>query len=669
MKKAHWFKLAPALVLGLGLVVIILTIPKGGLAQPAGAEQSSEQHSAIALTGRPPLPSTGRAATTPPHVGGITSIDGSSVTTEDCYQADATQPITQTLCFKVYNGSSGWNAEWITQTRLTFPTQDGVWNVDCKPGFQDATDSMGNPVNFDCNTPSVNEVVYTDNDSDGYGEIAAGSSWGTCVDVTVPAGYTGDHYIYWGLIGDGDGDPPHQVSGTIRIEKCTPLRLTPSQVTIKGCNGATQTLEFKLENYAAGNADVDLTYSAPAADFTGQTSLHINQGEIVTFTTQFKPNLCLEPGEQINASLTVETPGHPADTSIITQTITESAGWRRRDDSPIPAMDNVVVWASHRDGGLWSIGGYGSNGATQRYDPADGSWATFEPETVITPPIEYPMDGCYGLDGSNPDTAHEIVVLFPDTIVTDSLHVYDITADNWYTRPIPGFFPPDYVGHWGYDVVSLLNNPTVKPGITNKNVCYLSGGSGQEGGGRMRNLWRYDPATNGGEYSGDFSADVWFGFHASWYVPWVGDDGAICVAGGVDHNHQINNSTQCYDIKDDSFNAMNTDLGTLPEPWWGMADGWQITDEGYELWVANGVAQDGTLLPVSAYIREGMSNFDYGPEIPDGLYRLEGDAWDNQCYTLNGSRGGFWYSEFSLHLAPCPTCPSVYLPLTLRNYQ
>jgi hypothetical protein len=111
-------------------------------------------------------------------------------------------------------------------------------------------------------------------------------------------------------------------------------------------------------------------------------------------------------------------------------------------------------------------------------------------------------------------------------------------------------------------------------------MCYLSGGSDQEGGGRMRNLWRYDPETNGGAYVGDFvDSTVVFGFHASWYVPWVGNDGGICVGGGVDHNHQINDTTRCYDIEDDSFNAANDNLGLLPEPWWGMADGWQITDE------------------------------------------------------------------------------------------
>jgi hypothetical protein len=99
-----------------------------------------------------------------------------------------------------------------------------------------------------------------------------------------------------------------------------------------------------------------------------------------------------------------------------------------------------------------------------------------------------------------------------------------------------------------------------------------------------------------------------------------------------------------------------------------MADGWQMTDYGYELWIANGVAQDGILLPASAYFREGMTDFAYGPPIPHGLYRLEGDTWGDQFYTLNGSRGGFWYSEFSLHFGQCPTCHQVFLPLILRDH-
>jgi hypothetical protein len=508
-------------------------------------------------------------------------------------------------------------------------------------------------------TPSGNQVVYATSDSDGWGEISSGASWSFCVDVMVPSGYTGDRSISWVLHGD-DGSSE---SGSIEIEACTPLRLTPAQFSIEGCNGLTQTIEFKLENYGAGDVDLDVTYDAPEADFAGSHPSSIQQGETITFVTMLKPNLCLQPGEQITASLTIQAQGGGhAETSLITQTVTENSGWHRLDDSPIPTMDNAVIWASYADGGLWSVGGYGSGGAAQRYDPSSGEWLTYT--NPLTPVIEYPMDSCYGLNGDG----DEVIVLFPDTIVTGTLQIWNITDRNWYTEPVPAPGYPEE-GRWGQDIVSMLQH-------TGENVCYLSGGSPQEGGGRTKDLWVYTPTVNVASYIGPFTDTVppytetpVFNFHASWYVPWVGDDGAICVAGGVDHNHQIITSTQCYDLHTGQFNERNADLGGLPEPWWGMADGWQITDDGYELWIANGVAQDGTLLPASAYIREGMSNFAYGPSIPDGLYRLEGDAWQDQFYTLNGSRGGFWYSEFSLHLASCPTCYKNYLPLVLRNYQ
>ncbi len=258
-------------------------------------------------------------------------------------------------------------------------------------------------------------------------------------------------------------------------------------------------------------------------------------------------------------------------------------------------MDSVVVWASHADGGLWAIGGYGAEGAAQRYDPGTDTWSVHASEVVITPTIEYPMDGCYGLN----DLGEEIVVLFPDTIVTDTLHVYNITLDAW-TWPRRCRWVFQSKAGWGQDIVSLLNFPDDIPGI-NKNVCYLTGGSTQEGGGRTRDLWEYDPALNQAVFIDHFPADVWFNFHASWYVPWVGTRGAICVAGGVDHNHVIHNASQCYDLETGVFNSLNADLGPLPEPWWGMADGWQIYEGRHQIWIANGVSQDGMLLPATAY--------------------------------------------------------------------
>jgi len=595
-----------------------------------------------------------RSATFPLGVGSL-SISDSSVATEDCYQDDTTQ----TLCFTVYNGST--DGEWLDQVRLTFPPGPPAWTVACHS--QDSSDSAGYPVSFSC-TPSANEVRYDDSDADGYGEVSQGSSWGFCVDVTVPASYTGDRVINWGLSGDEGGTTPHDIEGTITIEHCTPLWFKAANRTVEGCNGITQTHTMELRNISAGSGTFALTYEvSPAGSlFTGPSSFDLSTGEIVTFTVQLKPDFFLRTGEQVTATLGASGGGY-SDTSTIVNTITDLAGWQALTDTLVATMDNVVVWASYADGGLWSIGGYGSDGATQRYDPSTDTWTTFQSETAVTPTIEYPMDGCYGLDDSDP--AHEIVVLFPDTIVTGMLHVYDITADSWYTRPIPTGYPAE--GRWGHDVVALLNNPSVKAGVE-KNVCYLSGGAEQPGGGTTRDLWTYYPETNTiGPYK-TFPADVWFDFHASWYVPWVGEKGAICVGGGVDHNHQINNTTQCYDLATQSFNALNADLGPLPEPWWGMADGWQVQNGRYQIWIANGVAQNGTLLPASAYADETTGGFDYGPEVPIGLYRLEGDGYDGQFYTVGGAQGGFWYSKHNLLLVQCPECHYIYLPLVARNY-
>jgi len=307
-----------------------------------------------------------------------------------------------------------------------------------------------------------------------------------------------------------------------------------------------------------------------------------------------------------------------------------------------------------------AAGGYGSQGATQRFDPDSATWSVHEPETVITPPIEYPVDGCYGLN----DVDDEIIVLFPDTLVTDSLHIFNIDSRSWYTEPVPGFYPEE--GRWGQDIVSLYSH-------TGENVCYLSGGALRPGGGQTRDLWEYHPDTNNGLYVGPWYSPTVpftrvFNFHASWYVPWIGTGGGICVGGGADHNHQIMTSTQCFDLDSRTFNPANSDLGPLPEPWWGMADGWAIRNGQYEIWIANGVAQDGTLLPYSAYASETSGGFQYGPKMAVALYRGEGDGFFDTFYTVGGSAGGFWYIKHNQFLEQCPECHNIYLPLTLREY-
>ena len=638
------------------LAVMSLTIIVGlGAVGASGAaariESAAGQRATAPVQPEPPswAPTTSALGVSP------ASVSGSSVGTDDCYASGDTR----VLCFTVYNGSP--DAEWLDQVRLTFPTLDGAWGVSCHS--QDAADSSGAPVHMACSATG-NEIVFTDDEVEGsgsIGEITAGSSWGFCANVAVPGAYNGDRIINWGVSGDEEpgSTAPHDVEGTLSVEQCMPLMLKPSTMQVQGCNGVVQTLGFELWNNTGSGGAFALSYDVTSdnATFSGPGSLSLSDGEIVTWTVSLKPDLCLSVDGTVTATLSVSGNGQQ-DTSTLVYTVIAYAGWQGKTSSPVPTMDNVVVWASHADGGLWSIGGYGSQGATQRYDPHTDQWTIHTPETVITPAIEYPMDGCYGLD----DQGHEIVVLFPDTIVTGTLHVYDITADAWFERPIPVGYPPE--GRWGHDVVSLLNVPGV-----NQNTCYMSGGSSQEGGGRTRDLWQYNPETNVTAYLGAFPASIWFGFHASWYVPWVGEEGAICVGGGIDHNSKsdVAVATQCYDLKTGTFRGESADLGLLPEPWWGMADGWQIYEGHYQIWIANGVAQDGTLIQASAYVDETTGGFVYGPEPVVGLYRLEGDGWDGQFFVEQGAAGGFWYRDFNHLLVQCPTCYRNYLPVILRN--
>jgi len=623
-KKTRWFTLALALGVGLGLLAVFLTAPQPGLAKPAGER--------------------------------VKSVAGSSVATTGCYDAGTAQ----VLCFTVNNASP--DSEWLTAVRLTFPDfgSYGPWEVSCYS--QDASDSSGNPANLDCSTPLTNEVRYDDNEHEAVdvGEITSGSSWGFCLNITVPASYNGPRIVNWQLDGDGGGSAPHSVADQTTIQECTPLMLKPDTMTMEGCNGITQTHTFELWNHSAGAGTFDLTYDVPSGNgvFTGPTSFSLSNGDVVTFLVWLVPDCCVPEGGQVTATLHASGNGE-SDTSTIVKTISLFSGWNMREPSPIPAMDNVVFC---HEGDIWTVGGYGSNGAVQRYDIASGTWSIgFASETDITPTVEYPMDGCYGQNA----LGHDVIVLFPDTIVTGALHIYDITDDSWYTETVPAFYPPE--GRWGQDIVSMYEH-------TGENVCYLSGGSPQEGGGRTRDLWEYRPDGDpyDGKYLGAFYSSLPvtrpFDFHASWYVPWVGNAGAVCVGGGIDHNHQIISSTECYDLDAGSFNLPNADLGPLPEPWWGMADGWQIRYGRYQIWIAEGVDQDGMLLPASAYADETTGGFVYGPMLPGGLYRLEGDGCGGNFYIEQGAEGGFLFSKYNHLLEQCPWCAEIYLPLVLKNY-
>jgi hypothetical protein len=124
-----------------------------------------------------------------------------------------------TICFLVSNTSP--DTEWITSAAVLFPA---TWVVACNS--QDATDSGGNTVNFDCDVLD-NLVTYADNDA-GYGEIWDGETWGFCVDVTPPVGsWPPPQTVNWEVNGDGWGGEPHLILGS---ENIVPVELVSFSV-------------------------------------------------------------------------------------------------------------------------------------------------------------------------------------------------------------------------------------------------------------------------------------------------------------------------------------------------------------------------------------------------------------------------------------------------------
>jgi hypothetical protein len=305
-------------------------------------------------------------------------------------------------------------------------------------------------------------------------------------------------------------------------------------------------------------------------------------------------------------------------------------GWFLKAPIPIPTMDQAVAWAV-QDGGLWLVSGLFTGGATQRYDPPTDTWSLGAPAPFQ--PILEPMDGCYGLDAQG----HEVIVLFPDTtgVSVGILQVYDITANAWFQWPRPAPFPA--VGQWAHDIVSMYN-------INGQNLCYLSGGATvpNPGGGNLSTLWRYSPATNRIANLGSFShIPGGFNHHASWYVPWVGSQGGICVGGGVDFNLMLWPTTQCYDLAARVFMPPNVPLGLLPIPLGGMADGWKLDGGQYQIWANNGLDPGLNFIGQSFFQDVTTGGWLIGPPMAGPTYRTEGDDWNSHLYAEGGSFGLF----------------------------
>jgi len=129
-------------------------------------------------------------------------LSGSSVSSNPTEYAPGE---TDDFIFSVYNGST--DEEWITDINLDFPS--GATVVSCTD-FQVSTRSLtwdgttGNGASVDWSGGTW-EVIYP-------GETAVAT-----VTLSVGSGFTGTLEVDYTLGGDGWGNPPHSVSGTVGI--------------------------------------------------------------------------------------------------------------------------------------------------------------------------------------------------------------------------------------------------------------------------------------------------------------------------------------------------------------------------------------------------------------------------------------------------------------------
>ncbi len=428
--------------------------------------------------------------------------------------------------------------------------------------------------------------------------------------------------------------PPCQVA--------TGAVLTPPRIEVEGCPCADQTHALVFANHSGLTDEVLLSYTNSAGvSVKLPASLGVVPNTAVQpFDAVLKIDRGVAPGSIVTVTITAFLASNPAisDTTVITKRAVSATGWEARAASPAVSMDGAVIEYS---GKLYNVGGYGSSGAVDIYDPAADIWMTGAPEP--TPNIQFPMDACFGY--ATP--TDPVILLLPDTdsSVTGVWHRYHIASNTWDSPTLPSPLPAN--GIWSPDIVVDYR----------ANHCYITGGATTAGGGNLTTLYRYDPAANTATLLGNFThIPAGFDFHAGWYAPWIGDSGGICVGGGVDSSSVVYADTQCYDIAAAAFNPPNADLGSLPEPWWGMADAEKLHAGNRQLWLSNGTNASWALLQRSAYFSQDAGRFVYGPDPLYAVYRVEGAAVNGNVYVVDGSASGFAPTTWHEQLIQCPAC-------------
>jgi hypothetical protein len=306
------------------------------------------------------------------------------------------------------------------------------------------------------------------------------------------------------------------------------------------------------------------------------------------------------------------------DVPFLVQGCREKGTWQQINSNPVPLMDNVLA---AYNGQIWSITGYGGASGVTFYDPTVGTWSAVP---ASAPPfgINYARSGCQ--IGSK-------VYIYGDTTTPGftGLWSYNMAINTW-TNETPGGTPPPNPGIWSPSWVA--DSATGR--------CYMTGGASIPGGGDLISVYVYNANTN-----------QWLAplpnftsardFHAAFLFTRPSDaHKLLCVVGGI--AVLALDSTQCYDLNTSTWHAENSDLGKLPQGWWGMGYTQSHAAGGDRLWMVDGVDPAGLLFDQTWYYSVARQTWVYAHTLQSGVfYRTAAVSLNGIAYHVGGSLGAF----------------------------
>ena len=414
--------------------------------------------------------------------------------------------------------------------------------------------------------------------------------------------------------------------------------LFPELVTLEGCDGVEQRVQFAVSNLTGDVETFDLTYTVPGGhgSLSGPDAITVALGVTETLEVTLVPELCLPAATVVTGVIQIADPGDEySDTGTIELTIV-SGGWTQiANEMGGGRMDNVTAgWADR----IWSITGWGSSDATnvRAYHPVSG-WNSIP---FSAPPFgrNHARSGCQ---------VDNVVYIYGDASTEGfaGLWMYDMDANTW-SEVTPGGASPLHDGIWA---PAWAFDPE-------EQLCYLTGGSNTpDSYGNLSSVYVYDPVGNVWE---DPLPD--FDSKRNYHAALILDQGGkkLCVVGGVRTSDALS-STQCFDLDDPgpTWADENADLGPLPGTWWGMgySDKWHLGTD-HQLWLTAGV-RDGAITDQTLYYDVASGAWLSGGALPSGaVYRGGVATLNNELYHIGGATGELNYVGWSDRHLQCVLC-------------